>query len=74
MNFFVDFGRASVILEFMIIDIKDRMDSWKNLPEPRPTWETWKRILSSKGFDHEKAKEQWEKIAKKKQKNLDKQG
>ena len=55
----------------MIIDIKDRMDSWKNLPEPRPPWETWKRILSSKGFDHEKAKEQWEKI---KRKKLDKQG
>jgi len=47
----------------MIIDIKDRMDSWKNLPEPRPTWELWKSILCSKGFDHEKAKEQWEKIA-----------
>ncbi len=45
---------------------KERMKSWEELPEPRPPWETWKRILSAKKFDSKKAKEQWEKIAKKK--------
>jgi|TARA_B100000427_G_scaffold327919_2_gene339794 hypothetical protein len=49
---------------------KERMKSWEELSEPRPTWETWKRILSAKKFDPKKAKEQWEKIIKKK---LDKQ-
>ena len=45
---------------------RQRKKDWEKLSEPRPPWETWKRILSSKGFDPQKAKEQWEKIAKKK--------
>ncbi len=45
---------------------KDRMDSWKKLPEPKPPWEAWKRILARKNFDPIKAKEEWEKISKKK--------
>jgi|TARA_Y100000310_G_scaffold262700_1_gene272452 hypothetical protein len=61
---------------------KERMKSWENLPEPRPTWELWKSILSSKGHDLGKAKEQWKKIADRRssksfvfaKKKLDKQG
>ena len=45
---------------------KDRMDSWKKLPEPKPPWEAWKRILARKNYDPIKAKEEWEKISKKK--------
>ena len=47
------------------MDSKERMKSWEELSEPRPTWETWKRILSAKKFDPKKAKEQWDKISKK---------
>ena len=54
---------------------KERMKSWEELSEPRPTWETWKRILNAKKFDLERAKEQWEKVKakheKKKKKTLD---
>jgi hypothetical protein len=53
---------------------KERMKSWKDLfvpcplgfrPPPRPSWETWKRILRMPHIDHDpkRAKEQWEKIA-----------
>jgi hypothetical protein len=47
---------------------KERMKSWEDLADSQnqPAWETWKRILDSKGHDIKKAKEQWEKIAKKK--------
>ena len=51
---------------------KERMDSWKELfatcsngkAEPKPAWETWKRILRMPHIDHDPtpAKEQWEKI------------
>ena len=53
------------------------MKSWRELDlcEQVP-WETWKRILQSVNDDPKKAKEKWEKInkkiARKKQKELDK--
>jgi|TARA_R110002110_G_scaffold331084_4_gene542318 hypothetical protein len=51
---------------------KERMKSWKDLDMcEQVSWETWKRILQSVNDDTTKAKEKWEKIAKKK---LDKQG
>jgi len=34
----------SVILLRMNIDPKQRMERWKNLKEPKPSWETFKRI------------------------------
>ena len=68
MLFLVDFPPESVILEGM--NSEERMKSWEELSEPRPTWETWKRILSAKKFDLKKAKEQWEKINKRKKTGL----
>ena len=69
----LDFVVKSVIIKGM--NSKERMKSWEELSEPRPTWETWKRILNAKKFDLEKAKEQWEKVKakheKKKKKTLD---
>ena len=56
---------------------EERMKSWRELDlcEQVP-WETWKRILQSVKDDPKKAKEKWEKInkkiARKKQKELDK--
>ena len=44
---------------------KERMDSWKELKaEPKPSWETWKRIVRMPHINHDpkRAKEQWEKI------------
>jgi len=57
---------------------KERMKSWENLEaEPKPSWETWKRILRMPHIDHDPklAKQQWDKILanheKKKKKVLD---
>tara|TARA_Y100000310_G_scaffold168550_1_gene168598 strand:- start:19 stop:219 length:201 start_codon:yes stop_codon:yes gene_type:complete len=57
---------------------KQRMKSWEDLEaEPKPSWETWKRILRMPHIDHDpkRASEQWDKIlenhAKKKKKVLD---
>ena len=56
---------------------EERMKSWRELDlcEQVP-WETWKRILQSVNHDTQKAQEKWEKInkkiARKKQKDLDK--
>ncbi len=38
---------------------KERMESWKSLPQPKPSWEDWKRILQRSGMDVEKAKKTW---------------
>ena len=75
------------------MDSKERMKSWENLDDdeiiavtlewghlkakPKPSWETWKRILRMPHIDHDpkRAKEQWDKIlennAKKNKKVLD---
>jgi len=57
---------------------KERMKSWEALDaEPKPSWETWKRILRMPHIDHDpkRAKEQWDKVlennAKKNKKVLD---
>ena len=57
---------------------KERMNSWETLEaEPKPSWETWKRILRMPHIDHDpkRAKEQWDKVlennAKKNKKVLD---
>ena len=57
---------------------KERMKSWKDLAvNPKPSWETWKRILRMPHIDHDskRAKEQWDKVlennAKKNKKVLD---
>ena len=63
MHFLLAFHGEPVIIEGM--DSKERMKTWEELSEPRPTWETWKRILAQKKFDPVKAKEQWDKISKK---------
>ena len=52
---------------------KERMKSWEDLfdgkptdwsDEPKPSWETWKRILRMPHIDHDPklAKQQWDKI------------
>ena len=76
MFFCVDFTSKSVKLEGM--NSKERMKSWEDLKvDPKPAWETWKRILRMPHIDHDpkRAKEQWDKIlennAKKKKKVLD---
>lgn len=28
-----------------ILTGKERMSAWRNLPEPKPAWETFKRLL-----------------------------
>jgi hypothetical protein len=57
---------------------KERMKSWESLEaEPKPSWETWKRILRMPHIDHQVklAKQQWDKVLenneKKKKKVLD---
>ena len=57
---------------------KERMKSWEDLKvDPKPAWETWKRILGMPHVNHDPklAKQQWDKItenhAKKKKKMLD---
>jgi len=68
------------------MDSKERMKSWEDLfapcplgfrPPPRPSWETWKRILRLPHVNNDPklAKQQWDKIlennAKKNKKVLD---
>ena len=38
---------------------KDRMTFWRELPDPKPIWEDWKRILALKGNDPDKAWSFW---------------
>ena len=67
-----------VICHNDIMTSKQRMKSWEDLEVcPKPSWETWKRILRMPHIDHDpkRAKEQWDKIlennAKKNKKVLD---
>ena len=76
MHFCVDFPPESVILVYM--NSKERMKSWEDLKvDPKPAWETWKRILRMPHVSHDPklAKQQWDKIlennAKKNKKVLD---
>ena len=76
MHFCVDFPPESVILVYM--NSKERMKSWEDLKvDPKPAWETWKRILRMPHIDHDPklAKQQWDKVlennAKKNKKVLD---
>ena len=61
-----------------MMNSKERMKSWEDLKvDPKPAWETWKRILRMPHVNHDPklAKQQWDKIAeghaKKKKKMLD---
>ena len=76
MHFFLAIAGKLVYIIYMTS--KERMKSWEALDaEPKPSWETWKRILRMPHIDHDpkRAKEQWDKIleshAKKKKKVLD---
>ena len=56
-----------------IMTSKQRMKSWEDLEVcPKPSWETWKRILRMPHIDHDpkRASEQWEKINKRKKTGL----
>jgi len=65
----------SVILKGM--NSKERMKSWEDLKvDPKPAWETWKRILRMPHVSHDPklAKQQWDKIVenhKRKQKEFE---
>jgi hypothetical protein len=43
------------------MDAKDRMESWKNLPLPKPTWEDFKVMLRHFNNDPFKAHEAFQK-------------
>ena len=49
---------------------KERMDSWKALPDTRelhkPSWETWKRLLQYNKSNVQRAWEKWVTFNKKK--------
>lgn len=38
---------------------QERSNAWKNLPKPRPSWETFKRMLPVFNNDPEKARQAW---------------
>ena len=40
---------------------KDRKREWESLSEPKPSWETFKRLLSSANNDAQKALKMWKK-------------
>ena len=76
MHFFLAIAGKWVYSIYMTS--KQRMKSWEALDaEPKPSWETWKRILRLPHIDHDpkRASEQWDKIlennAKKNKKVLD---
>ena len=37
----------------------ERSKAWKKLPEPKPSWETFKRMLPVFNNDPEKARQAW---------------
>ena len=41
------------------MDSKKRMDLWVSLPEPKPAWETFKRLIALTEGDVDKALEKW---------------
>jgi hypothetical protein len=70
--------RKKWINHLRVVDFgRDRKAAWDNLPEPKPVWEVWKRILRMPHIenDFKLAKQQWDKILeraeKKKKKVLD---
>jgi len=63
VHFFLAIAGKLVYIIYMTS--KERMKSWEALDaEPKPSWETWKRILRMPHIDHDpkRAKEQWDKI------------
>tara|TARA_B110000211_G_scaffold94114_1_gene109739 strand:- start:1456 stop:1614 length:159 start_codon:yes stop_codon:yes gene_type:complete len=40
---------------------EERMQAWKSIDEPKPSWEVFKRLLSSTNYDVQKALKIWEK-------------
>ena len=40
---------------------EERMQAWKSIKDPKPTWEVFKRLLSSSNNDVQKALKMWEK-------------
>ena len=47
----------SAILVYM--NSKKRMDLWVSLPDPKPSWETFKRLIALTNGDVDKALEKW---------------
>jgi len=40
---------------------EERMQAWKSIKDPKPTWEVFKRLLSSSNNDVQKALKIWKK-------------
>jgi|TARA_R110000796_G_scaffold249145_1_gene376624 hypothetical protein len=40
---------------------EERMQAWESIKEPKPSWEVFKRLLSSANNDVQKALKIWEK-------------
>tara|TARA_Y100001951_G_C11274313_1_gene260825 strand:- start:313 stop:483 length:171 start_codon:yes stop_codon:yes gene_type:complete len=40
---------------------QERLRSWEEMPQPRPTWESFKRLLASCGNDETLARKKWKK-------------
>jgi len=63
MHFFLAIAGKQVYIIYMTS--KERMKSWEALEaEPKPSWETWKRILRLPHVNNDPkfAKQQWDKI------------
>ena len=63
MHFFLAIAGKRVYIIYMTS--KERMKSWEALDaEPKPSWETWKRILRLPHVNNDPkfAKQQWDKI------------
>ncbi len=40
---------------------EERMQAWKSIKDPKPSWEVFKRLLPSANNDVQKALKMWEK-------------
>jgi len=40
---------------------QERLRSWEDMPRPRPTWESFKRLLASCDNDETLARKKWKK-------------
>jgi len=40
---------------------EERMQAWKSIEDPKPSWEIFKRLLPSANYDVQKALKMWEK-------------
>jgi hypothetical protein len=40
---------------------QERLRSWEEMAQPRPTWESFKRLLASCGNDETLARKKWKK-------------